>query len=376
MVRVYRRMCRLLTSALLLSVVAGWAQPPAPITPDDQGGGRVYRIGGDVIAPTLRYKVEPEYSEEALKARLQGAVLLYVQVNPSGKPVNMRILHSLGLGLDEKAMEAVKTWIFEPGMRDDKAVTVEAQIEVNFRLPKNDEQEKASPVPTVLTWKPGMDHVYQDGYLWLRAIAPDGAIIAVSVWDNGQYMLAQMAIANHSNRSVDVLPERFVMTLLGSKKKILEYVPPERVIGKINSSVAWSRVFSGMATATATRREETVSNTSDTVNVYGEGGIVTGTLSGTTTSTRQVPDEQQRHEIWEAQRQRELQAYNSAHSVSDSSVRANTLAPGREIHGLVYFKRERSCASRTGCSILLTVPVGDTTFEFPVDFGSRQKSNR
>jgi hypothetical protein len=94
-------------------------------------------------------------------------------------------------------------------------------------------------------------------------------------------------------------------------------------------------------------------------------------LSGTTTSTRQVPDEQQRQQIWEAQRQREQQAYNSAQSVSDSSVRANTLVPGREIHGLVYFKRERSCASRTGCSILLTVPVGDTTFEFPVKFGSR-----
>jgi protein TonB len=61
-------------------------------------------------------------------------VLLYVQVNAEGKAINMRVLHSLGLGLDEKAMDAVKRWKFKPGMKDGKAVTVEAQIEVNFRL--------------------------------------------------------------------------------------------------------------------------------------------------------------------------------------------------------------------------------------------------
>ena len=97
-------------------------------------GGGVFRVGGGVTAPALIYKVEPEYSEEARKAKYQGTVLLYVQVDPSGKAVNMRVLHSLGLGLDEKAMEAVRKWKFKPGMKDGKPVTVEAQIEVNFRL--------------------------------------------------------------------------------------------------------------------------------------------------------------------------------------------------------------------------------------------------
>jgi TonB family protein len=46
----------------------------------------------------------------------------------------MRVLHSLGLGLDEKAMEAVKKWKFKPGLKDGKAVTTETQVEVNFRL--------------------------------------------------------------------------------------------------------------------------------------------------------------------------------------------------------------------------------------------------
>ena len=97
-------------------------------------GGGVFRVGGGVTAPALIYKVEPEYSEEARKAKYQGTVLLYVQVDPAGKAINMRVLHSLGLGLDEKAMEAVRKWKFKPGMKDGKAVTVEAQIEVNFRL--------------------------------------------------------------------------------------------------------------------------------------------------------------------------------------------------------------------------------------------------
>jgi len=97
-------------------------------------GGGVFRVGGGVTAPVLLAKIEPEYSEEARKAKYQGTVLLYVQVDPSGRAINMRVLHSLGLGLDEKAMEAVKRWKFKPGMKDGKPVTVEAQIEVNFRL--------------------------------------------------------------------------------------------------------------------------------------------------------------------------------------------------------------------------------------------------
>jgi TonB family protein len=97
-------------------------------------GGGVYRIGGGVSAPSLLTKVEPEYSEAARKAKYQGVVVLYVEVDASGRATNMRVIHSLGLGLDEKAMEAVKKWRFRPGTKDGKPVTVAAQIEVSFRL--------------------------------------------------------------------------------------------------------------------------------------------------------------------------------------------------------------------------------------------------
>jgi len=97
-------------------------------------GGGVFRVGGGVSAPVLLSKTEPEYSEEARKAKHQGTVMLYVQIDPSGHATNIKVVKSLGLGLDEKAIEAVQKWKFAPGKKDGKPVTVEATIEVNFRL--------------------------------------------------------------------------------------------------------------------------------------------------------------------------------------------------------------------------------------------------
>jgi TonB family protein len=97
-------------------------------------GGGVFRVGGGVSQPVLLHKVEPEYSEEARKAKYQGTVLLYVEVTPDGRATNIKVTRSLGLGLDEKAMEAVKQWKFKPGYKNGQPVTVAATIEVNFRL--------------------------------------------------------------------------------------------------------------------------------------------------------------------------------------------------------------------------------------------------
>jgi TonB family protein len=97
-------------------------------------GGGVYRVGGGVSAPSVLFKVDPEYSEEARKAKYSGTVLLSLIVDPQGHAQNIKVLRSLGLGLDEKAMEAVAKWKFKPGMKDGRAVAVMATIEVNFRL--------------------------------------------------------------------------------------------------------------------------------------------------------------------------------------------------------------------------------------------------
>jgi protein TonB len=97
-------------------------------------GGGAYRIGGGVSAPTVIYKVEPEYSEEARKAKFQGTVVLFVVVDEHGEPRDLKVIRPLGLGLDQKAIEAVQKWRFSPGKKDGKPVPVQATVEVNFRL--------------------------------------------------------------------------------------------------------------------------------------------------------------------------------------------------------------------------------------------------
>jgi periplasmic protein TonB len=114
-------------------VGAGWGGGVGSGSGGGFGGG-IFKVGGGVSAPSLLYKVEPEYSEEARKAKYQGTVVLSVEVDPSGHAVNPKVVRSLGLGLDEKAIEAVRKWKFKPGYKDGKPVTVAATIEVNFRL--------------------------------------------------------------------------------------------------------------------------------------------------------------------------------------------------------------------------------------------------
>jgi protein TonB len=104
--------------------------------PGDRGGfgGDVYRPGGGVTAPIALIKPEPEYSEEARKSKWQGSVTLQIVVDEAGFPKNIQVTKPLGMGLDEKAKEAVMKWRFKPGMKDGKPVPVIATIEVNFRL--------------------------------------------------------------------------------------------------------------------------------------------------------------------------------------------------------------------------------------------------
>lgn len=97
-------------------------------------GGGVYRVGGGVSAPRALYAPDPEYSEEARKAKYQGTVVLWVIVGPDGRPHDIRIQRSVGMGLDEKAIEAVRTWKFEPARKDGQPVAVQINVEVNFRL--------------------------------------------------------------------------------------------------------------------------------------------------------------------------------------------------------------------------------------------------
>jgi len=97
-------------------------------------GGGVYRVGGGVSAPRVLYSPDPEFSEEARKAKFQGTVILALMVGTDGRAHDVRIVRSLGMGLDEKAIEAIRQWKFDAGRKDGVPVAVLVNVEVNFRL--------------------------------------------------------------------------------------------------------------------------------------------------------------------------------------------------------------------------------------------------
>lgn len=97
-------------------------------------GGGPRRIGGGISAPIPIYTVEPEFSEEARKAKVAGNVLVNLWVGTDGLPSHVHVLRGVGMGLDEKAVEAVKQYRFKPAMENGKPVLVELNIEVNFQI--------------------------------------------------------------------------------------------------------------------------------------------------------------------------------------------------------------------------------------------------
>lgn len=97
-------------------------------------GPGIFHVGDGVSAPRPIFTPEPEFSEEARKAKYQGVVVLTIIVGTDGRVHNPRVIRALGMGLDEKAIEGVKVWKFDPSKKDGRAVAVEMNIEVAFNL--------------------------------------------------------------------------------------------------------------------------------------------------------------------------------------------------------------------------------------------------
>jgi protein TonB len=97
-------------------------------------GGGLFHVGNGVTAPVPIYSPDPDYSDEARKAKYQGTVVLTVIVGPDGRVHHARVARSLGMGLDEKAIEKIMVWKFRPATKDSKPVAVEVSVEVTFNL--------------------------------------------------------------------------------------------------------------------------------------------------------------------------------------------------------------------------------------------------
>jgi len=97
-------------------------------------GGGVMHVGGSVRPPSVLFSVDPEFSEEARKAKFSGNVLVYLVIDEKGLPSHVRCVRDIGMGLCEKAVEAVRQYKFKPATQNGKPVTVDMNVEVNFQI--------------------------------------------------------------------------------------------------------------------------------------------------------------------------------------------------------------------------------------------------
>ena len=100
-----------------------------------EGEYPLFSVGGATQGPRMIYKVEPTYTAAARDAGLEGTVVLALEVWEDGQARNIRIVRSLGLGLDERAIEAVMKWRFKPAEREGQPVRVAAEVQIRYRLP-------------------------------------------------------------------------------------------------------------------------------------------------------------------------------------------------------------------------------------------------
>jgi TonB family protein len=116
--------CRLYRAALVEQLAAS----------NSASAAQAVEPGSGVQPPELEQRVEPDYTEEARIARHEGTVALQAVIMPDGSAGNFRLLRSLGLGLDEKAIEAVRQWVFKPARQGRQPVAFRAVLEIHFRV--------------------------------------------------------------------------------------------------------------------------------------------------------------------------------------------------------------------------------------------------
>jgi bla regulator protein blaR1 len=120
--------------AISAPVVVGILAPSSVAAANLTEAEQIYHVGGDVSAPKLIFAPAPDYTDKARKAKYQGVCVVSVVVDKEGKTRDIRVERHLEMGLDEKAVEAVRQYKFEPARRFGKPVAVQVHIEINFRV--------------------------------------------------------------------------------------------------------------------------------------------------------------------------------------------------------------------------------------------------
>ncbi len=207
---------------------------------------------------------------------------------------------------------------------------------------------------------PSSDKFFSGGLL-VKTIASNGLVVSASLKDTGWKMRADIMVTNKTDQRIDVVPDMLKLDVIVPKAKSLSYQDPEELAKSIDRRTRWANAFSGMAAGLANQTATSQSSTSGSVNVYDSSGDTAhGTYSGTTTTTTTSPDHAARQRAWEQQRINSQNATSTIDYLNSIVLRRNTLMPGQNVSGAVFFSREKNHDE-----VVLRVPVGNTVFEFP-----------
>ena len=123
--------CRHLLTALLIAASAVWISCDSSPTEPCTGP---MNVGGNVTRPVKLSAPQPQYTEEARRARVQGVVIVQAIIDCDGFVASTTVLKGLPMGLSEAAVDAIRQWRFQPARQDGRAVMVYYNLTVNFRL--------------------------------------------------------------------------------------------------------------------------------------------------------------------------------------------------------------------------------------------------
>jgi TonB family protein len=207
-----------------------------------------------VTPPKLLSKVEPRYTEEAKKNRIEGTVEIYALVDKNGVPTSLRILKSLDPGLDEAAMEAVRQWRFRPATKSGQPIDWETRISTAFNVIKGSSDGSVDawdtpdawsspssrmpppatmtapqpipimpsnatpkePEPSALRWEsncPTCSHQWDSGVLQ-KGMTIAGVTTWLSVSEQANRFIVSVAVRNDSKHSIDVKPDGFSLRVV------------------------------------------------------------------------------------------------------------------------------------------------------------------
>jgi hypothetical protein len=182
-------------------------------------------------------------------------------------------------------------------------------------------------------------------------------------------MRADVMITNLSKQRADVLPNTFTLDILEPKPKSLPYESPEQLAKAIDRKIRWRNALAGMAANMATQQ----STSTSTSSIYGnmsatnnKGDSANGIYNGssTTNTTANTPDYAARHRANQQAAENIQTGQEMVDYINRATLKANTLMPGQDVFGVVFFKREKDKQF-----LILRIPIGRTVFEFPVSWG-------